>query len=109
MNIRPSSGDLPILEALPMAAELKGNSAESPNIGLRHLREAQMLISGEEYASLRGPTKRMKKLLANGRTAGTLRLPNEPSPACLLFPGTIRRQVRAAEKFENGSTQKEIS
>ena len=67
VNIRPSSGGLSILDALPIAAELKGGSAESSNMGLRHLREAQMLCLGEGNAPIGGPTKRMK----NGQLEST--------------------------------------
>ena len=109
VNIRPSSGGLSILDALPIAAELKGGSAESSNMGLRHLREAQMLCLGEGNAPIGGPTKKMKKLLAKARATGKLRLPNEPSHAVLWFPDPIGHQVHTAEKFENGSTQIEIS
>ena len=71
MNIRPSPGSCPILDAFSMAATLKGGAAESSKLELHNAREAQDLSLDEESASQGGPTNRIKKL------GGTARAPAE--------------------------------
>ena len=67
VNSRPSCGPRPILDAFSTAAEVCGDAAESSNVGLRFVREAQLLSLDEENASPGGPAKWMKKL---AETAG---------------------------------------
>ena len=63
VNLRPPSGDCPILDAFSVAAELKGESVEESSVGKHHLREAQKWSVGGDQASPGGPAKRMEKLI----------------------------------------------
>ena len=56
-----------------MAAELRGESAGSPNMGLHHLREAQLLSLGDGNASLGSPTRRIRKLVESARAPAEIR------------------------------------
>ena len=72
ISTRPSPGPRPTLDALSSAAEVKGESAESLEVGRHHAREFQDLSLGISAPSPRGGlTTRMEEL------GGTARFPAE--------------------------------
>ena len=67
MSIRPFAGYRPILDALRVAAELRGASAEGSIIGSHNLRTAQALNLDEKLGDLGGVLKGPEKLVETSR------------------------------------------
>ena len=75
ISIRPSSEHRPSLDASALAAELKGDRAESSILSRHHVREAQLLCLGDHAGGFaaRDPTRGMKKLIDSDKTLAVLR------------------------------------
>ena len=73
VNIRPSSGVHPTLDAFSLAEQIRGDSAEESAVGTHHSREARTLGLDGQDGPPGGPSKRMKKLMQDAKAPAEIR------------------------------------